>query len=243
MIDLADSQQYFLEVGDDFARTHPKDKNIIIAGSLPGETTVYLKDLNVGRDESVKSPSAELHIVNPAYIMIDIDPHNNWNVLENEYYSLSISVYDAQNHRLFPSSNLVAELEIEEGYFKVEKTVENGTWIYGKPLKIGSAVVRAVLHGIKDTETGELKPLENALKAKAQMEIFSAIDLSPPVIYFPWDPSGISMNQVAYKVKGHEKTSFSWTSDNKTVATVAQNGVARISGQLGSSKVTASMTR
>ena len=75
-IDLADSQQYYLEVGD-LASNHPRLKNVIVAGNVEGEVTVHLRDNNVGREDAVKSPSADLHIVPPAYIMIDIDPHRH----------------------------------------------------------------------------------------------------------------------------------------------------------------------
>lgn len=135
-IDLQDSQQYFLEVSDDLAYNHPSEKNMVVAGTTLGETTVILRDNNVGRDDAVKSPSADLHIVTPSYIMIDIDPHNNWNVIVGEHYNLYISVYDANNHKLFASSNMVAELEVETGYFDVQDTTNNGTWISGQPTKV-----------------------------------------------------------------------------------------------------------
>ena len=230
-IDLTDSQQYFIEVSDDLAKTHPEEKNMIVAGSSLGETTVVLRDNNVGRDESVKSPSSDLHIVAPSYIMIDIDPHNNWNVIVAQSYNIHISVFDSKNHKLFPSSNLVAELEVEEGYFDTLQKTANGTWIHGRPLKVGSAVVRAVLYGVKDIETGQLVALDKPLKAKAQLEIFAPIDIEPKISYFPWDPVHLSMTQIVYKILGHETTptsSFTWTSVNKTVATVAQNGVSKV---------------
>lgn len=179
-IDLASSQQYYLEVHTtSLARPHPHQKQAIVAGSTVGETEVRLRDNNVGGDDAVKSPSADLHVVQPAYIVIDIDPHSNWNVVVGQDYNIHVTVFDAQNHQLFPSSNLVAELEVEEGYFYVGDKTENGTWIHGQPLKVGTAEVRAVLLGTKDVETGTLISLEKPLKAKAQLEIFEPIILEP----------------------------------------------------------------
>ncbi len=154
-------------------------KDTVIAGNQVGQAEVILRDNNVGKEDAVKSPSADLFIVQPAYIMIQIDPHNNWNVIVGGSYSLYVTVYDSQNHRLFSSSNLVAELEIDDGYFQVEATSANGTWVHGVPLKVGTAEVRAVLLGTKDVETGSLVTLETPLKAKAQLEIFDPIDLQP----------------------------------------------------------------
>ena len=243
---LEESSQYYLEMNNDLARNHPSLKNSIIAGIHLGEAMVYLRDNNVGPEDAVKSPNADLHIVAPSYITIDIDPHSNWNVIVGQNYNLHISVFDSHNHRLFSSANLVAELEIEEGYFEVAKRTENGTWLSGQPLKVGSATVNAVLLGVKDIETGELSALSNPLKATAQLDIFEPIYLEPQLLYFPWDPIQTAVHQVVYAIKGHESTplsSFVWTSLNKSVATVAQNGVAKTTGALGDTKIAASMNR
>ena len=241
---MADSQQYFLEPSTEDAQNHPNLKHTIVAGNEIGETTVILRDNNVGKDDAVKSPSADLHIVTPAYILIEIDPLNNWHVIKGQQYNLFISVFDAQNRKLFPSANLVAELDVQEGYFETTSQTANGTWITGTPVQAGSALVRATLIGVKDVHTGEILTLDKPLKAKAQLEIFAPIDIDPPVSYFPWDPLNLAKSQVIYSILGHETSaSLTWASGNKSVATVAQNGIAKTTGQLGQSKIVASMTR
>ena len=233
-------------MNSDLARNHPNFKNSIVAGIHLGEAVVSLRDNNVGREDAVKSPSADLHIVAPSYITIDIDPHSNWNVIIGQTYNLHISVFDSHNHKLFPSANLVAELEVEEGYFESEYKTENGTWVTGQPLKVGSASVSAVLIGVKDIETGAVSTLDTPLRAVAQMEIFEPIQLDPPLLYFPWDPVLPAVHQISYAISGHESTplsSFVWSSMNASVATVTQNGVAKTTGQLGDTKIVASMNR
>ena len=155
-IDLSISQQYYLEVPPEFASNHPNQLQTIVAGNNIGECEIFLRDNNVGKDDAVKSPSADLHVVNPSYITIDIEPYSNWNVIVGQDYNLIINVYDQQNHKLFSSSNLVAELEIEEGYFDVKQRASNGTWLTGQPLQVGTAWVKAVLLGTKDINTGEM---------------------------------------------------------------------------------------
>ena len=84
------------------------------------------------------------------------------------------------------------------------------------------------------------------MKAKATLEIFAPIELDPPISYFPWAPLSTTKTQVVYTILGYENTAisaFTWTSFNKTVATVAQNGVAKITGNLGQTKIIASMTK
>ena len=89
-IDLSNSQQYYVKVGSELASNHPDQLETIVAGQVIGETEVFLRDNNVGKDDVVKSPSADLHIVPPAYINIDIDPYNNWNVIIGKGYDLHI---------------------------------------------------------------------------------------------------------------------------------------------------------
>ena len=151
-----ESLQYYLEVANDLANRHPTLQNTIVAGNKLGESSVILRDTNVGKDDQIKSPSAELQIVAPSYIEIGIaEPNDNWNVILGQNYKLYISVYDSNNRKLFPSANLVAEIEIEAGYFVIEDETQNGTWIHGQPIMIGSALVEAVLLGVTDVETGK----------------------------------------------------------------------------------------
>ena len=67
-----ESLQYYLEVANDLANRHPTIQNTIVAGNQLGESSVILRDTNVGKDDQIKSPSAELQIVAPSYIEIGI---------------------------------------------------------------------------------------------------------------------------------------------------------------------------
>jgi len=51
---------------------------------------------------------------------------------------------------MFPSGNLVVNLEfLQPGYFEVQQSTENGTWITGNPLKPGNVQIRATLVGTR----------------------------------------------------------------------------------------------
>ena len=71
-IDLSTSPQYYLEVASDIAKNHPTLKETIVASSKTGECEIYLRDNNVGKEDAVKSPSADLNVVAPSYITIEI---------------------------------------------------------------------------------------------------------------------------------------------------------------------------
>lgn len=245
-IELSKSQQYYLDVANtDLAAVDSNEKQTVFAYYQVGVTDVSLRDHNVGRDEGVKSPSADLHIVQPAYITIDIDPYSNWNVLVGNPYNLHISIFDAENHRLFPSSNMIAKITVDAGYFEMEETTKNGTWVNGRPLKTGTAEVRAVLKGTINPANGEYVLLDTPLRASAQMEVFEPIALEPQLSVFPWDPINKSTHQVKYTVLGVSTASspFVWSSVNTSVATVTQNGVSKTSGRLGETAIIAAMNR
>ena len=83
-IELSNSQQYYLEIQSDLAKNHPRLKETVV-GLEVGECEIYLRDLNgkitiqanridtminniclflkVGKEDAVKSPSADLHVV------------------------------------------------------------------------------------------------------------------------------------------------------------------------------------
>ena len=87
--------------------------------------------------------------------MIEIaEPNANWNVILGQTYKLYITVFDSNNRKLFPSANMVAEIDINTEYFLIDEETKNGTWLTGKPINIGSALVEATLLGVEDVETG-----------------------------------------------------------------------------------------
>ena len=96
-------------------------------------------------------------------------------------YELSVDIYDADNRKLFPSSNLVVKVEfMQSGYFNVAQATENGTWITGIPIKSGTVQVKATLVGTRNAN-GYIDELPVPLTATAVMEIFEQIDLQPKI--------------------------------------------------------------
>ncbi len=50
-----------------------------MTGKAFGNTEVTLRDANVAPDDqTVRPPSGDLHVVAPAYITINVNPHKNW---------------------------------------------------------------------------------------------------------------------------------------------------------------------
>ena len=158
-------------------------------------------------------------------------------------------VYTSDNHKVFMSENLVIDIEIDSGHF--EASSQTSSSVDGKPLKVGSSKVKALLRGTRDPETGTLTTLSKPLETSAKMEISDPIVLEPRVSVFPWDPVTLPKDQVSYRVLGSSSasakrltTNFFWSSMNSSLVTVTQNGVAKTSGLApGEVAIVASMNR
>jgi hypothetical protein len=84
LIDLTSSPQYYLEAKNTDLVT--VDVANVRAGSNLDWTLIFLRDKNVDRstdlgETELKSPSADIHIVDPDHISIEIDPYKSWIVL------------------------------------------------------------------------------------------------------------------------------------------------------------------
>ena len=133
-------------------------------------------------------------VVEPAYITVNIDPHDNWNVIVGNDYKIHVEVFTRENQRLYASNNLVIEINVNGEYF--EASAQTSTSLSGTPLKVGSVRVDAQLIGTQDPTTGEVTKLTKPLVASAQMEIFEPIVLEPQLSVFPWDPVTLPKDQV-----------------------------------------------
>ena len=96
-ISLAASTQYELVVEDSLVAS-PQTASRVTATSL-GSTTVKLTDMHISSDaaggdghQDFRFPSADLTVVEPAYITLNIDPHDNWNVIVGNDYQIHVQV-------------------------------------------------------------------------------------------------------------------------------------------------------
>ena len=85
-IDIATSAQYYLELEDETLAKIDASNALVTAGSNLGTSSIFLRDNNVELRSDLgeleyKSPRADLHVVQPDHIGIDIDPFKSWIVL------------------------------------------------------------------------------------------------------------------------------------------------------------------
>lgn len=91
-IRLPDGQYYIECENEDIAASSRKSG--VVTGLKVGETKVYLRDRNIGKDDMpVKMPGAVLHIVTPHHMTINVLPYRNWAILVGETHDIAVEVY------------------------------------------------------------------------------------------------------------------------------------------------------
>ncbi|XP_069952997.1 nuclear pore membrane glycoprotein 210, partial [Cherax quadricarinatus] len=234
VIDLPASQ-FYLQVADTEIAELNTDGISITAKNL-GTTRVILKDNNVV-SELVKQPTATIHVVDPSYLIISIEPHNNPALTRGKHYAVIVNVFDKQDNKIHLAENVVIETTIQSEYFASEFVSKNGSYVYGVPIKTGKTKVQAVLLAIQvDDKILEITP---ALKTSQEIEIFDPVKVIPPLTILPWDPITkpvYSFNLTAIGGSG----GVIWSSSKTEVVGVSQMGVCKTKTH-GSVSVTASM--
>lgn len=171
------THQYHLAIGNpDLASGSPDEA--LVTGIALGSTEVILRDSNLASDIDTRLPRADLYIVQPNYITINVNPHKNWNVVVGKRYEIVVDIWDSENNHIYPSDNVVVKVEVESGFFDIESRSTNGTFVVGQPIKVGTAQVQATLIGLKSSG-GQLIEFSPHLKATGELEIFDPILLTP----------------------------------------------------------------
>ena len=104
--------------------------------------------------ETIKPPTASLHVVDPAYLSINIVPHNNPALIIDENYIFAVKMFDKNNHRIKiaeVSCNLInfcnlayesfqnvrIKMELSTEYFDTSFLSSNGSYALARSQKLG----------------------------------------------------------------------------------------------------------
>lgn len=185
-------------------------------GNALGRTSVVLKDRNVGKQEIsgskalTPSPRATLTISKADKITVNLLPHYNWVTVEGERHTIAIDLRTHDDQLITLGSKYrVASLFDETVFFKLDES-QNGSRVDGETIKAGSSQV-----------TGSY----DHLRAKAELLVYKAINLTPAKVVLPYDPSNTKRHRIQYTATGGDG-SFIWASSNPNAVSIAQNGLA-----------------
>ncbi|CAH1996561.1 unnamed protein product [Acanthoscelides obtectus] len=213
--------QYYLEAEDTSVAFSLK-KSGNITGLKPGNTRIVLRDKNVGKDDPLmKLPAANLHVVQPSYIVVNVLPHKNWAILLGDHHDIAVEVYSETDHRIYIGGSVQVFIDVTPE-FRVTSRSANGSWITGYGIKPAIASVKAVLDSVFSTQTGKIK-FDKPIEATNDLLIYPRITVVPSEVILPWDPITRPKYEIDLQARGGD-SKFMWVSSNNSIGLVSQAG-------------------
>ncbi|KRT81282.1 hypothetical protein AMK59_6258, partial [Oryctes borbonicus] len=214
------SSQYFLEVENNAFASADKNTGQVTA-LKEGKTRVILHDRNIdANDSEIKLPAATVQIVQPAYMVLSLAPHNNWEILLSDYRDIVVEVFSSGNHKLYLGPTVELHTQVGEN-FHVQQRSANGSWLTGWAHNEGIAPVQAVLEGVIHPRLGRSKI--EPITASKDLMIYPRIMLRPTEVILPWDPVAKPKYQIDISAGGGDGK-FLWSSSNHSIGMVTQMG-------------------
>ncbi|VEN56349.1 unnamed protein product [Callosobruchus maculatus] len=219
-IKLPDAQ-YYLEAEDPSVAFSIK-KSGNITGLKQGNTRIVLRDKNVGKDDPLmKLPAANLHVVQPNYVVINVLPHKNWAILLGDHHDIAVEVYCETDHKLYIGGSVQVSMDVTPE-FRVTSRSSNGSWLTGYGIKPAIASVKAVLDSVFSTQTGKIK-FDKPIEATSDLLIYPRITVIPSEVILPWDPITRPKYEIDLQARGGD-SKFMWISSNNSIGLVSQAG-------------------
>uniref|UniRef100_A0A1B0CW60 BIG2 domain-containing protein n=1 Tax=Lutzomyia longipalpis TaxID=7200 RepID=A0A1B0CW60_LUTLO len=194
------NSQYYLEV---------EDTNLLaIQGNLAkglqlGRTGVILRDRNIPHesDENTLQPSpprATVTVSNAAKIGISLLPYNSWITVEEERHEIAIDLFTSDDQKITLGSTFSVDSSFDVTYFQPLDTTANGTRIHGETIQRGTTPVVGTFRD---------------LTARAEMQIYEKLKLSPQFVLIPYDPNSSKRQKIEFLATGGDGN-FVWSSLN-----------------------------
>lgn len=186
----------------------------VATGHVLGRTAVILKDRNVANNldktDSIPSIQATLTISQADKLTINLLPYYNWLTVKGEQHTIAFDLYTSDNQLITLGDEYGISSQFDESIFAPLTRTVNGSQIFGEATKTGNSAV----HGKFEK-----------LKAIAEMEVFDKLELSPSIVFLPYDPSHLRRQKIQYKAKGGDGL-YAWSSLNGNLIGITQNGLA-----------------
>ena len=214
-----------------------QDDGVTVISDTVGQTKVVLVDSNVKASGNVKQPSANFHVVNPGYLIIEIEPGNKPSMIVGKPGAFHVHLHDDNNNRIFLSDTIAIKTVVPKEYFTSEDVRPNGTFVAGIPRKEGKMTVVATLSEYMLRQ--EVVPISPPLKATLNVQIYAPLSVTPKLTLLPWNDITKPQHRrqlVASGGSGH----VLWQTNASDIATVNANGLVTTT-TLGEVLVTATM--
>lgn len=185
-------------------------------GLMLGRTAVILKDRNVVNNlenvaiDSIPAIQATLTVARADKLSVNLLPYYNWVTVIGQQHTISFELYTNENQLITLGDAFSISSTFDSSVFYLTSQTSNGTQIDGEAIKIAKSPV----HGSFEQ-----------LKASAELQVFDKLEISPAIVYLPYDPNHLRKQKIQYIAKGGDGL-FSWSSLNGNLIGITQNGLA-----------------
>ena len=218
----------------DIARVEA-DRGVVVAGGPDEETSLLVKDL-----EGNILKGVPIRTVSPARLVVAAHPHpESKQLLVNHEYNITVTMYDEDDHEIFPSENILTKTTFGKQYEVLDISV-NGLWARVIPTGVGIGKIKASLRSTLTPEDDETE-ITPHLKGVTDFELFESVLITPRRTVLPWDSQTRPEYELSYKVTGGGKV-YGYEVSPDNLATVDSEGKVRVVNGPGLLTVTAGMT-
>lgn len=192
------STQYYLELSDDgVCKLDPSQSSLYCAQLGSASLTLLDRNIQVHHD-SFTPPTATIHVVPAAYITLSITPGRAPVLQLGGEYLLEVQIMDPDSHQLYPSKNIVSEIDFDASFLK-QLGRESSTAVLVKAIQVGRVVVHGRFLAMRRTDRDDA-PIEPVLVRQTEIEIFNPMAVQPQLLLFPFDPLQKAEYSAALKV-------------------------------------------
>lgn len=211
------------------------ERMVVVAGQEEDETSLLVKDTDGNIIKGVP-----VRVVRPHRMEVVSHPFpQSKQLIVNHEYDINITIYDADDHVIHPSDNILTKTTFGKQFDVIDISV-NGLWARVKAVTVGIGKIKASLRSTltPDDDETELVP---HVKGVTEFEIFEEVLMSPRHTVLPWDSKTEAQYTLSYKVSGGGRVySYSLQPDN--LATVDSDGKVSVHKGPGKFTVTAGMS-
>lgn len=211
------SEQYYLVVDNKDLVDLEESSSTVMALESEGSTKIRFIDKTVIQDDDFIQPESNIHIVNPSYLTMHVQPGDSWALQKYYDYTVEIRIFDANHNQIFPSDNLDIQL-IYGSEIVLTNSTANGTYHSIHTITTGPSKLTARLAGTTPTMFSYDKPYPD-IELTQELYIYEQLTVKPTAILLPWLPESKPTYKVSFYADGGTGT-FKWSTNNTALAEI-----------------------
>eukprot|EP00117_Sycon_ciliatum_P012254 scpid5767/ scgid13392/ Nuclear pore membrane glycoprotein 210; Nuclear envelope pore membrane protein POM 210; Nucleoporin Nup210; Pore membrane protein of 210 kDa len=195
----------------------------LVTGLQLGSSKLQLSIQNMPSLSERYHKAADLHVVLPAYLQINIHT-GSWVLEVGRLYIITVTLFDSGDNQLLITDNMRLSTQLSSYFDDILFASANGSYFHARAVRAGVTTIKSNLTGVENKLTGEFVPLATPVHRSQPVDIFNRIDLQPDVLAFPWHPEQPFQYNYPMKVVGGSGQ-FRWGCQETAVARIDGHGV------------------